>query len=175
MNSRILQEVINSRIPGSKPSPKGHTSTAPRKRWKRCWSGNRKKNAIFRIPIYSYGDRIKPFPRNFGKNADVAVNSWNFRKQMVLWGRKIRVPYIDALAPQPQHQPACGGPGEKDAVLVDYGRLRDSKRIRKQENFGFSSASPYSFIRPHRNTGDTSANCRIKWGVTIVLLSRGRP
>ena len=32
-----------------------------------------------------------------------------------------------------------------------------------------------SFITLHQNTGVTSANCRIKWGVTILLLSSGRP
>ena len=32
-----------------------------------------------------------------------------------------------------------------------------------------------SFIRLYQNTGDTSASCRIKWGVRILLLSRGRP
>ena len=29
--------------------------------------------------------------------------------------------------------------------------------------------------RKHQNTGDTSVNCRIKWVVTILLLSRVRP
>ena len=31
------------------------------------------------------------------------------------------------------------------------------------------------FNRLHQNTGDTLANCRIKWGISILLLLRGRP
>ena len=35
----------------------------------------------------------------------------------------------------------------------------------------FSLRLHTSFIRLHQNTGDTSANCRIKWGVTIIPLA----
>ena len=46
----------------------------------------------------------------------------------------------------------------------------ESKRISNSE---LSSARIHtSFIRLHQNAGDTFANGRIQWGVTIFLLSR---
>ena len=53
----------------------------------------------------------------------------------------------------------------------------DRTKVREFESKRISDFRPrlrMIFFRLHQNTGDTSANCRIKWGITILLLSRRR-